>query len=117
MRLNVRSHYEHACLFMNYERFVCFTIKPFFPYLFTVFLVCFALHPHIDNHAGQSPVDQCFRPKSIKNADIQIHTDAYGIVAVFTCHHGYRFSAGGFVRTVMCFDNKWNIDIDDCEGQ
>lgn len=61
-------------------------------------------------------VSGCFKPKRLSHTVMKLYKDMYGFAAAYTCHHGYRFAEGGSVRTNVCIDGVWIIDIPDCEG-
>jgi len=58
---------------------------------------------------------QCFRPPTIAHGEASLYQDENGVVAIYTCHTGYFFAAGGSVRTTLCRDNAWSQEIPDCE--
>jgi len=64
----------------------------------------------------QPSLGECFKPKVLVFSDIELHKDQYGVVATYTCRHGYWFTGGGTTRTNVCFGGKWNIEMEDCEG-
>ena len=57
----------------------------------------------------------CYRPPTRQHADVSLHQDHNGVVAIYTCHTGYQFAAGGTTRTVLCQATEWSHDIPDCE--
>jgi hypothetical protein len=62
-------------------------------------------------------LNRCFRPAVLANADTTMNVDSNGVVAIYQCHQGYEFPGGGFIRSVICTDNTWNMEIEDCKGK
>lgn len=57
----------------------------------------------------------CWHPPEVKNADIDLYKDAYGLVAIYTCRQGYAFTYGGTSRTSVCGGNQWTNKVPGCE--
>ena len=58
----------------------------------------------------------CYRPPAVAHAEVSLYKDWHGIVAIYACHTGYQFAAGGNIRTVYCIEEDvWSLEITDCE--
>ena len=58
---------------------------------------------------------QCYRPPTVGHAEVSLYADWNGVVAIYNCHVGYYFAAGGTVRTIYCTENDWSLEVTDCE--
>ena len=80
------------------------------------FLIYFSVATEVTTSQTPAQLYSCFRPESLSNSLISLYQDQNGVVAIYTCRHGYRFEGGGTTRTAVCIDGVWINKVDDCRG-